>query len=304
MTQDKPLWSTLSPEEHELQYNPQAAFPNFKDAQAARTAVNAAALAHLTRHADLAYGEHPLRRLDVYPAADGEHGPAPVHIFFHGGYWRAQDKGNFAFIAEPLVKMGITAVVANYELCPASTLDGVAESAIAAVDWVRREIQGFSGDPSRISLSGHSAGAHLNAEILAHDWASAAVDPSFIVGAVMISGIYDPRPVIRTSVNAEVQLTEEIARRRDVERRPIFVKCPTTLLVGGLEPWQWIDQTYRYSHHQHRSLMNPEVHTLPRWGHFDILNEFLEPNSPILKAVISKSGLRQQSPFAPVGSEQ
>jgi arylformamidase len=287
MILDQPLWSALSAGEHEFQYNPQAAFPNFKDAQASRAAINTEALAKLTRRADIAYGEHPLRRLDVYPTANGGSGPAPVHVFFHGGYWRAQDKENFAFIARPLVEAGITTVVANYELCPASTLDAVAESAIAAVDWVRREARSFGGDPERISLSGHSAGAHLSAEVLAHDWAADGVDLSFIIGAVMISGIYDPRPVMRTTVNAEVRLTEDIARRRDVERRPVFVKCPVTAVVGGREPWHWIDQTYRYSHHLHRSGMNPEVHTLPRWGHFDILHEFVEAGSPILSAVIN-----------------
>ncbi|WP_160115672.1 alpha/beta hydrolase [Bosea lathyri] len=284
----QPIWSSLTPAEHEFQYNPQAAFPDFKDAQASRAATNAAALSQLERHADEAYGDHPLRKLDIYPARDRS-GPAPVHVFFHGGYWRAQDKQNFAFVAAPLVQAGITVVIANYELCPASTLDGVAESAIAAVGWIRREAARFGGDPHRISLSGHSAGAHLVAECMAHDWQAEGIDPAFIVGAVLISGIYDPRPVMGTSVNAEVRLTEEIARKRDVERRPVCVKCPTTLFAGGLEPWHWIEQTYRYSHHLHRSGMNPEVRTLPRWGHFDILNEFMDGGSAILDAVMARA---------------
>ncbi|QCK87442.1 alpha/beta hydrolase [Phreatobacter aquaticus] len=286
MGNDGPLWSGLTPEEHEFQYNPQAAFPNFKDAQAGRAAINEAALKALERQTDLAYGDHPLHRVDVYPATGGAAGPRPVHIFFHGGYWRAQDKQNFAFIARPLVAQGITTVIANYELCPASTLDGVANSAIAAVAWVHRNAASFGGDPSRITLSGHSAGAHLVAEAMAHDWAGAGISPWFIRGAVPISGIFDPRPVIGTTVNADVRLTEEIAARRDVERRKVTVACPTSIFVGGLEPWQWIDQSYRYGHHLHRSGVNPEVHVLPRWGHFDILGEFMEPSSPILNAVL------------------
>jgi len=285
----QPIWSTLSPEEHEFQYNPQAAFPDFKQAQTERAAVNAEALARLTRHADVAYGDHPLRKLDIYPAKGG--GDArPVHVFYHGGYWRAQDKQNFAFVAAPLVAAGITVVVVNYELCPASTLDGVADSAIAALDWVRRGIATFGGDPGRISLSGHSAGAHLVAECMAHDWAMEGVDPGFLTGSVLISGIYDPRPVVGTSVDQEVRLSEETALRRDVERRAVHARCRASLFVGGREPWHWIDQTYRYAHHLHRSGLNPEVHTLPRWGHFDILNEFREPESPILRAVIGKAG--------------
>lgn len=287
MSSDKPFWSALGADEHEFQYNPQAAFPNFKDAQTERASVNADALARLERHADQSYGEHPLRKVDIYPAPS-ETGASPVHVFYHGGYWRAQDKQNFAFVAAPLVAAGITTVVANYELCPDSTLDGVAESAIAALAWVKREAHRFGGDARRISLSGHSAGAHLVAECLAHDWTAQGIDPAFVSGAALISGIYDPRPVMLTSVNADVRLTEEIAKRRDVERRDVHVQCPVTIFVGGLEPWHWIDQSYRYSHHLHRSGLNPEVHTLPRWGHFDILNEFREPGSPIFEAVIGQ----------------
>lgn len=286
MAKTEPFWAGLTAEEHEFQYNPQAAFPNFKDAQAGRAAINAAALADLERLADLAYGEHPLRRIDVYPGSGPASGPRPVHIFLHGGYWRAQDKQNFAFVAKPLVARGITAVIANYELCPASTLDGVADSAVAAVEWVHRNAASFGGDPTRVTLSGHSAGAHLVAEAMAHDWAAAGIDPAFIRGAVPISGIFDPRPVMRTSVNAEVRLTEEIAARRDVERRKVTVRCPVSIFVGGREPWHWIDLSYRYGHHLHRSGLNPEVHVLPRWGHFDILGEFMEPESPILGAVL------------------
>ena len=163
-----PMWASLTQEEHEFQYNPQRAFPNFADHQMARAPANAVARANLNAHLDLPYGDHLLRRVDIYPAA-GAAAPAPVHVFFHGGYWRAQDKENFAFVAAPLVAQGVTTVIANYELCPGSTLDGVADSAIAAVEWIFHNITQYGGDSMRIGLSGHSAGAHLCAEILAVD---------------------------------------------------------------------------------------------------------------------------------------
>jgi arylformamidase len=190
---DASLWAGLSAQEHEFQYNPQAAFPNFKSAQADRSAINLKARQELACKRDVAYGDHPLRKVDIYHAKRTRDARTPVHVFFHGGYWRAQDKENFAFVARPFVEAGLTTVIANYELCPASTLDEVAASAIAAIAWVHREIHHFGGDTARVSLSGHSAGAHLNAEILAHDWALEGVDPGFITGAVMISGIYQLR---------------------------------------------------------------------------------------------------------------
>lgn len=278
--------SPLSDEEHEFHYNPQRAFPDFRDYQALRDPANAAARAVLQSDLDIAYGDHPLRRVDVYPASARNGSPGPVLVFFHGGYWRAQDKANFAFIAGALVPAGITTVIANYELCPGSTLDGVADSAIAAVEWTRRHISAYGGDPSRVGISGHSAGAHLCAEAMSVDWRARGIDPDFLVGAVMISGIFDPGPAMRTTVNAELKLTAEIAERHNVERRPPRVNCPSWVIVGGLEPWHWIDQSFRYSHHLRRHGHDPEVHVLPGCNHFDIVHQYFQPQSPITKATL------------------
>lgn len=282
VTSRPPLWAGLTPAEHEIQYNPQAAFPDFKDHQAARAAANESARVSLRADLDIPFGDHPLRRLDVYHA-EGGHGPAPVHVFIHGGYWRAQDKANFAFVAEPFVRRGIMAVVLNYELGPASTLDGVAESALAGFAWVLREIGHHGGNTRRVTLSGHSAGAHLGAEILAADWAAQGLDPAAIRGAVLISGIFDPTPTMTTSVQADLHLTPEIVARRNVEARPTLVECPVAIVAGGLEPWHWIDQSYRYAHHLHRQGRDPEVRVLPGLGHFDIINQYQDAESPIAR---------------------
>ncbi len=287
MTTSLRLWTNLSQEEHEFQYNPQHAFPDFAKSREHREPLNRRALAELDQHLDVAFGDHKLHRLDIFPAADS--GPRPVHVFLHGGYWRAQDKSNFAFIAPMLVERGITTVIMNYELCPESTLDGVAGSALAGIEWLHRNIADFGGDPMRISLSGHSAGAHLAAEALAHDWQAQDIDPAFIVGAVPVSGIFDPEPAMKTTVDRQLRLTSEIVARRNVEQRPVRVNCPVSLFAGGLEPWQWIDQTYRYAHHLHRSGLRPEVHVLPQYGHFDILDGFIDPDAPIGASLIRRS---------------
>ncbi|MFC0387445.1 alpha/beta hydrolase [Muricoccus vinaceus] len=273
----------LSAEEYEFSFNPQRAFPDFATYRARRAPVNDAAQATLRKVADVPYGENPRHRLDIYPAAQVG---APVHVFFHGGYWRANDKESFAFVAAGLVQNGITAVVANYELCPGSTLDGTVDSALSAVEWTRRNIGGHGGDPGAISLSGHSAGAHLCAAALAEDWQARGLDPGFLRGAVMISGIYDPGWAMGTSVNAELRLTPEIAARHNLERRTVTAHCPTHLFVGGREPWRWVDLTFQYAHHLRREGHDPEVHVLPGYNHFDILDQYLDVGSPIFGAVL------------------
>jgi arylformamidase len=264
----------LPHDEHEFQFNPQLAFPNFKDAQVKRTAANSQARSNLASHLDLPYGDHKLRRLDIFPTVSSERA-APVHVFVHGGYWRAQDKENFAFVATELVRRGITTVVVNYELCPDSTLDLVADSALAAIEWVCGHVAEYGGDPRRISLLGHSAGAHLCAVGLAADWQARGIDPSFIRGAVLVSGIFDPAPAMHTTVNTELRLTPEIVGRHDVERRVLTVDCPVSVLAGGLEPWMWIDQSFRYSHHLRRQGRDPEVLVQPGYTHFDIIDQYI-----------------------------
>lgn len=293
MPEPAPIWSMLTPEEHEVQYNPQRAFPDFDRYRRNREPANARARDELTCHADIAYGEGPLRTLDVYPAGSGR---APVHLFLHGGYWRAQDKANFAFVAGALVPRGVTTVVANYDLCPAATLDEVVASALEAMGWIARAIAGHGGDPGRVTLSGHSAGAHLGAELLAHDWAAEGLPADVIRAATLVSGIFDPAPAMRTSVNAELNLTQEIVRRRNVEARAPRVDAEIALVAGGLEPWQWIDQTFRYSHHLRRHGHDPAVHVVPGRNHFDVLDEYLDPDSLTMRTILGQIGRAGTAP--------
>lgn len=283
MPSPAPIWASLSPEEHEFQYNPQKAFPDFARHGAARSPLNEQVRRELKSHLDVAYGEHKLHTLDIFPARSD--GKSPVHVFLHGGYWRAQDKQNFSFVAATLVPLGITTVVANYELCPDSTLDGVVDSALAAFEWTCRSIGSYGGDPTRISVSGHSAGAHLAAEIIATDWAARGLDPCALTGATLISGIFDPLPTMATTVNEQVRLSKEIALRHDVERRTPLVRCPVALIAGALEPEQWVDQSFRYYHHLRRHAMRPEMHVLAGHDHFGILADYLDAEGATVRAI-------------------
>lgn len=290
MAERAPIWAGLTPEEHEYQYNPQKSVPDFATHRARREAPNAAARAHLKAHTDLAYGDHPLHTLDVYPAAQPN---APVHIFIHGGYWRAQDKQNYAFLAEPLVQHGICTVIINYALCPSVTLDGVVDSALRAFEWVVRNISHYGGDPARISLSGHSAGAHLGAAVIATDWTAHGLPTDCLKAAVLISGVYDPTPAQHTTVNADIRLTPEVIARHNYEKHPPRQRCPIWIIAGGREPWQFIDQSYRYAHHLHRAGRDPAVIVSPGFHHFDILDQYLDADSDVMRSILAATRISQ-----------
>lgn len=274
---------TLSAEEHEAQFNPQRSVPDHQAAQRWREPLNEAALRLPRRQADMSFGAGDLHGLDLY-APEGP-GPHSVHAFFHGGYWRAQDKRNFAFIAPPLVRRGVMVAVLNYDLCPAVTLDGTVDSALAGIAWIARNIAGHGGDPARITLSGHSAGAHLTAAVLAADWPARGLPGDLIKGALMISGIYDPTPAMRTTVNAEIRLTPDIAERQNYEAHAPRIHCPAWVMAGGDEPIHWIDQSLRYAQHLRRHGMKPGVLVSPGFHHFDIMNQYANAESDVTRCL-------------------
>ena len=106
-----------------------------------------------------------------------------------------------------------------------------------------------------------------------------------IKGAVPISGIFDPEPAMHTTVNAEIGLTEEIARRNNALRLAPRVRCPVQLFVGGDEPTEWIRQSELYAEHLRQHGLAPELTVVPGAHHFDILDQYVDAASPIVRAI-------------------
>lgn len=145
---------------------------------------------------DHAYGPDPRHRLDVY-VPDDLAGPAPVVIFFYGGSWTRGDRGDYLFAAEALVSRGYVAVLPDYRLYPDVAFPGFLDDSAQAVRWVRDSIAEHGGDPQRIFLMGHSAGAY-NAAMLALDpdyLGAAGVDRGIVRGVIGLAGPYDFLPL-------------------------------------------------------------------------------------------------------------
>ncbi|MEO6537813.1 MAG: alpha/beta hydrolase [Ferruginibacter sp.] len=87
----------------------------------------------------------------------------PVFIFIHGGSWNSGHKGTYNFFGTRLARKGIVSVIIDYPLSPKATYKEMAFASAEAVKWVNENIKNYGGDPTRIFLSGHSAGGHLAA---------------------------------------------------------------------------------------------------------------------------------------------
>ncbi len=152
---------------------------------------------------DVAYGDGPHRMLDVYrPVGLAADAKAPVVVFFYGGSWRTGSKAQYRFVAEALTGRGIVTVIADYRLFPEVRYPGLLEDCASAVAWTKREIARYGGDPDRIFITGHSAGAY-NAAMVAFDprWlAPHHLKPAQFRGFVGLAGPYNFLPIVDPGV--------------------------------------------------------------------------------------------------------
>lgn len=143
---------------------------------------------------DLVYADGPRHKLDVY--APQERGaPAPVVFFIYGGGWSRGEKYEYQFVGQALAARGFVVVIADYRLYPSVVYPDFLYDSAAALGWVEDNIANYGGDPNRLFLAGHSAGAY-NAVML-------ALDPSFmrefgvnlqVKGVAALSGPFDFYP--------------------------------------------------------------------------------------------------------------
>lgn len=137
-------------------------------------------------------------KLDVYaPREPACGGKAPVVVFFYGGTWSSGEKADYAYVAAALAARGILTVIPDYRLYPeVGYPDFLADNA-RAVAWTRREIASYGGDPQRLFVMGHSAGAY-NAAMLALDprWLEGVdMSPAQLRGWIGLAGPYDFLPI-------------------------------------------------------------------------------------------------------------
>ena len=240
---------------------------------------------------DLAYGTGPGETLDVFPATGSTAG-APVLVFIHGGWWRALDKDDHSFIAPAFNAAGAMAVVPNYALCPAVTIEAIALQMVQALVWTYRNAALHGGDPRRIVVAGHSAGGHLAAMMLCCDWR--AVDPTLpprlVRDALAISGVFDLEPIRRTPfLQADLRLTEASAAALSPVRfpRPAGRLCA---LAGGEESEEFLRQN-RLLRDAWGARAVPVCDTVAGTNHLSVLFDLASPRGQSHRHALGLLGL-------------
>lgn len=272
--------------EFERQFDPRAIIEDVEEVLARRERLSEEARERLVCRLGVSYGERPRETLDIYPAARTD---APVLVFLHGGYWRSGSARANGFIAEPFVAAGACVIAVNTDLCPAVGLAEIVAQVGRALAWIVSHAGEHGGDPGRLHLLGHSAGAHLAAMVLADT--SGTVPIEAIKSVSLISGIYDLEPVLSIFANAEIGLRPE-----DVEPlSPILHvpagEAPIFVAVGLGESPEWIRQSRLYAEFCHgagKQVAHMEVEDV---DHFSIQLEMRDPANPLTGVVCRQMGL-------------
>jgi arylformamidase len=263
-----PLDPRPSPLDLEAEYNNRARVPDHPAVMALwRETAEAARAARPPLV--IAYGEGERETMDLFDA-----GPdAPVAVFLHGGYWQALDKTWFSGVAPAFLARGVSLAIPSYDLAPAVRLGHILGQVRAAVDAVRARTG------VRPVVFGHSAGGHMAACLLSEGRVSAAV---------AISGVFDLRPLIPTSLNAALDLDE----REAAALSPVFWPVPngstpggTTLdcVVGGDESPEFLRQSRMMVDHWAANGVETRYEALPGLNHFTVLDPLFDPDSALVK---------------------
>jgi arylformamidase len=275
-------------DELEYQFNPRVSVPEFPELARQRAKASAEVRRSMKSFLNVPYGDTPRQVLDIFPA---EQSGGPVLVFLHGGYWRGGSKDDNCGFVPTFINRGVNVVIIEYDLCPAVTVTEIVRQARGAIAWTYRNIRRYNGDPLRLYVSGHSAGAHLTAMALAHDWEKEGLPRDLIKGAVPTSGVYDLAMVMHVSVNDEIRMTPEIAKENSPFLHRPFPVCPVVVAVGGGEPRGWQQMSEEYFRFCQECGLDCEYLVVPGANHYTLSDHLADPKSPLAQAMLKQMGV-------------
>ncbi|CAK1548357.1 unnamed protein product [Leptosia nina] len=172
------------------------------------SAASEAAVNSIPHKLEIEYGSTLGQKLDILGTDLPD--DSPIMVFVHGGYWQELSREVSRYPALPLYRSRIKSIVVGYDLCPAATLPEIIHQIQKAAKFVFEyaEKMGSRG----VYFAGHSAGAHLVAKLLSNaDFLENTPGTQRLQAAFLISGVYDLRELVHTSVNDAIQLPAEWA---------------------------------------------------------------------------------------------
>lgn len=237
------------------------------------------------------YGDSDAETLDLFFPPHAVRA-APVHVFIHGGYWYQFPKAHWSFVARGLAQRGMLVAVCDYELCPAVSITDITRQIGRAIEWLHTHVGAYGGDPERLHVSGHSAGAQLALmTALTASATAAARSPAIVKSVLGISGVYDLRPVQQCYVQEFVRLTDDEV---DAMSPLANIRGSGTVLsavVGDGETAEFVRQGREFTSAWCDAGNSGDFAVLSPLNHLNILDELADPAGRVCERAARLAGL-------------
>jgi arylformamidase len=272
----------------ELEYDLRRAFPDYSDYFDDWATRSAAARERLSPQIDVRYGGESREKMDLFiPEAPS----GSMVVFVHGGYWRFMDKSDFSFVAVPYFRRNTSVALINYSLFPGTTMPNVVNQVMRACSWLAEDPL-TRNCSIEMHLIGWSAGAHLS--MMATAMLGLQNGESSFEGRLRtvlgISGVYDLRPLLLTSANADLRLDKESARGNS----PIHFSPPNgvrmAVMWGSAETDEFRRQSRGLAAAWKRKGADLLAAELPNAHHYEAMNLLADEESKLARVSASLIG--------------
>lgn len=226
---------------------------------------------------DMAYGDHQRQKTDIFGYSKDD--KKPLVVFIHGGYWQMLGRETFSHMSKGLNQLGFGVLVPSYQLCPvASVADIIADIRLLCA-WAWRTYE------RKLVVTGHSAGGHLAAAMVATNWQDYDLPQDMIVAGMGVSGLYDLRPLIATRLNDALKLNDKSARKASPLLWPTPVDKKFEAWVGGDESPEFIRQSDTIAACWTGAGAPTSSIKVPNKNHFTVISELTDAASDMTKTI-------------------
>jgi arylformamidase len=286
------VWLDMDQKELDDAYDQTVYAPNQPLIAARRKIASESVLKRLGLPQRVAYGPTEVEKLDIHKTRRQN---APVVIYIHGGAWRNGTAKDFAAPAEMFMNAGAHFVVPDFVQVQdaGGSLLPMIEQVRRAVMWVYKNAASFGGDAERTFITGHSSGAHLAGVTLVTDWVNDyGLPPDVIKGGLLVSGMYDLKPVRLSKRSEYVKFTDEIEEKLSSQRHLDKLNAPVIIAYGTQETPEFQRQSREFAAAVKAAGKPVELIVGAGFNHFEMQETFANPYGNAGRAALKMMQLK------------